>query len=159
MSIGGHNIPELRYADDTVLLSTSPEGLKRLIESVKKHSESQNLHLNAKKSKIMKTDKTNREPITQIGDDDIEVVKDFNYLGSMLYNNGDIRREVKRRCSMALNRLKQMKSLWQGTAKSTRIKILRACIFPMATYGCEAWPISTSLEAMISSFELKLKCY
>ena len=157
LSIGGHSIPELRYADDTVLLSTSPEGLERLIKSIKEHSESQNLHLNANKTKIMKTDKTHRDPDIKIGNNEIEIVKEFNYLGSMLYNNGDIRREIKRRCSMALNRLKQLKNLWQGTTKSTRVKILRTCIFPIATYGCEAWPISPSLEAMITSFELK--CY
>ena len=53
LNIGGRKYPELRYADDTVLLSTTPEGLEKMIHAVKKHSENQNLYLNAKKTKIL----------------------------------------------------------------------------------------------------------
>ena len=48
----GKEVKELRYADDT------PEGLRRLLQSVKTHSESSGLYLNAKKTKIMDLDKT-----------------------------------------------------------------------------------------------------
>ena len=51
LNIGGRDLPELRYADDTVLLSSTTEGLEKMIKSVKKHSEEQNLSLNAKKTK------------------------------------------------------------------------------------------------------------
>ena len=49
LNIGGRDLPELRYADDTVLLSSTTEGLEKMIKSVKKHSEEQNISLNAKK--------------------------------------------------------------------------------------------------------------
>ena len=39
--IGGDEIPELRYADDTTLLSSTASGLEKTIMSVKSHSESQ----------------------------------------------------------------------------------------------------------------------
>ena len=58
LNIGGREYPELRYADDTVLLSTTPAGLEKMIRAVKNHSEDQNLYLNAKKTKTMRTDKT-----------------------------------------------------------------------------------------------------
>ena len=51
LNIGGRSLPELRYADDTVLLSTTPEGLEKMIKTVKNHSECQNLSLNAKRQK------------------------------------------------------------------------------------------------------------
>ena len=41
ISVGGRSLPELRYADDTVLLSSTPEGLEKMIKSVKNHSENQ----------------------------------------------------------------------------------------------------------------------
>ena len=31
LSIGGRDLPELRYADDTVLLSSTPEGIEKVI--------------------------------------------------------------------------------------------------------------------------------
>ena len=48
--VGGHNIKELRYADDTVLFSTSAVGLNKLISAVKSKSENYDLHLNVKKN-------------------------------------------------------------------------------------------------------------
>ena len=45
----GKEVKELRYADDTVLFAQKPEGLRRLLQSVKTHSESSGLYLNAKK--------------------------------------------------------------------------------------------------------------
>ena len=47
----GKEVKELRYADDTVLFAQKPEGLRRLLQSVKTHSESSGLYLNAKKTK------------------------------------------------------------------------------------------------------------
>ena len=157
LNIGGHDLPELRYADDTVLLSTTPEGLEKLIMSVKRHSEVQNLFLNAKKTKIMKTDKSKQHPDIKVNNENIEVVKEFQYLGTIITHNGNIFREIKRRCAMALQKLKKMKKLWQGTSKTTRIKLLRSCIFPIATYGSESWTINKNAERIISSFEMK--CY
>ena len=45
----GKEVKELRYADDTVLFAQKPEGLRRLLQSVKMHSESSGSYLNAKK--------------------------------------------------------------------------------------------------------------
>jgi hypothetical protein len=50
-TIGGNSIPELRYADDTVLLLNSNEALEQLIVSIKKHSEDQNLYLKIRTNK------------------------------------------------------------------------------------------------------------
>ena len=38
LSVGGTKITELRYADDTALFSTTPEGLNNLVQAVNKHS-------------------------------------------------------------------------------------------------------------------------
>ena len=157
LSIGGHELPELRYADDTVLLSTTPTGLEELINDVKEHSEKQNLYLNAKKTKIMKTDKSKQCPEIKVNNDTLEVVNEFQYLGTKLTHNGNINNEIKGRCAMAFQKLKKMKKLWQGTSKSTRVKLLRTCIFPIATYGSEAWTMNRNAEKAIASFEMK--CY
>jgi hypothetical protein len=58
IEIRGYKIPEIRYADDTVLLSTSQSGLEKLIRSIQQHSEKKNIYLNATKTKIMPTVKS-----------------------------------------------------------------------------------------------------
>ena len=155
LNIGGQEYPELRYADDTALLSTTPEGLEKMIRAVKTHSENQNLFLNAKKTKIMRTDKTTRATNIIIGNDVIEEVPDFDYLGSLITNNGDGIKEVKRRLGMATKKLSKMKRLWKGTDENTKMKFLKALIFPVATYGSETWCLSKQAEQKVKSFQMK----
>ena len=47
--VGGYNMNNLRYADDTVLISDSQEGLQALIDKVGTESEKKGLLLNVKK--------------------------------------------------------------------------------------------------------------
>ena len=53
IKIGGRNINNLRYADDTTLMAESEEDLKSLLMKVKEESEKVGLKLNIQKTKIM----------------------------------------------------------------------------------------------------------
>ena len=50
IKIGGRNINNLRYADDTTLMAESEEELKNLLMKVKEESEKAGLKLNIKKN-------------------------------------------------------------------------------------------------------------
>ena len=75
IKIGGRNINNLRYADDTTLMAESEEELKSLLMRVKEDSEGASLKLNMKKTKIMASG-----PITswQIEREKVKVVTDFS---------------------------------------------------------------------------------
>ena len=53
IKIGGRNINNLRYADDTTFMAESEEELKSLLMKVKEESEKAGLKLNIQKTKIM----------------------------------------------------------------------------------------------------------
>ena len=53
INIGGTNINNLRYADDTTLMAESEDELKSLLMQVKEESEKVGLKLNIQKTKIM----------------------------------------------------------------------------------------------------------
>ena len=53
IKIAGRNINNLRYADDTTLMTESEKELKRLLMKVKEESENVGLKLNIQKMKIM----------------------------------------------------------------------------------------------------------
>ena len=53
IKIGGRNINNLRYADDTTLMAESEEELKSLLMKVKVESEKADFKLNIQKTKIM----------------------------------------------------------------------------------------------------------
>ena len=77
IKIAGRNISNLRYADDTTLMTESEE-LKSLLMKVKEESEKADLKLNIQKAKIMASG-----PVTswQIDGETMETVRDF-ILGS-----------------------------------------------------------------------------
>ena len=52
IKIGGRNINNLRYVDDTTLMAESEEELKNLLMRMKKESERDSLKLNIKHKKI-----------------------------------------------------------------------------------------------------------
>ena len=74
IKIAGRNINNLRYADDTTLMTDSEEELKSLLMKVKEESEKVGLKLNIQKTKIMASG-----PITswQIAGETVETVRDF----------------------------------------------------------------------------------
>ena len=93
IKIAGRNVNNLRYADDTTLMTESKEELKRLLMKVKEESEKVGLKLNIQKTKIMATG-----PITswQIDGETMETVTDFIFLGSKITADGDCSHEIKR---------------------------------------------------------------
>ena len=77
IKIAGRNINNLRYADDTILITESEEELKSLLIKVKEESEKVGLKLNVQKTKV-----TASGPITswEIDGEAVEIVSDFIYL-------------------------------------------------------------------------------
>ena len=77
IKIGGRNISNLRYADDTTLMAESEEELKSLLMKVKEESGKAGLKLNIQKTKVMASG-----PITswQIDGETMERVRDY-FLG------------------------------------------------------------------------------
>ena len=78
IKIAGRNINNLRYADDTTLMTESKEELKSLLMNVKEESKKVRLKLSIKKMKIMASG-----PITswEIDGETMETVSDFIFGG------------------------------------------------------------------------------
>ena len=79
-NIQGLKLRDLRYADDTALLSTTTEGLHQLIQSVKEHSENKGLFLNIKKTKIVDTDRCKKTSDITVDGETVECLEKFEYL-------------------------------------------------------------------------------
>ena len=89
----GKNINNLRYADDTTLVTESEEELKSLLMKMKLESEKVGLKLNIQKTKIMAS-----SPITswEIDGETVEIVSDFIFLASKVTADDDCIHEIKR---------------------------------------------------------------
>ena len=93
IKIAGRNINNLRYTEDTTLMTENKE-LKSLLMKVKEESEKVGLKLNIQKTKIMASG-----PITlwQIDGETMGTVTDFIFWGSKITADGDCSHEIKRR--------------------------------------------------------------
>ena len=93
IKFAGKNINNLRYADDTTLMTENKEKLKSLLMKVKEESEKVGLKLNIQKTKIMTSG-----PITsrQIDGETVETVADFILGGSEITADGDCSHKIKR---------------------------------------------------------------
>ena len=93
IKITGRNINNLRYADDTTLVSENEKELKSLLMKVKEESEKVGLKLDIQKTKIMASG-----PITswQIDGEAMETLTDFILGGSKITSDGDCSHEIQR---------------------------------------------------------------
>ena len=86
IKIARRNTNNLRYADDTTLMTESKEELKSLLMKVKKESEKVGLKLSIQKTKIMASGPTTS---WQIDGETMETMTDFIFLGSKITVDGD----------------------------------------------------------------------
>ena len=137
IKIAGRNINNLRYADDTTLIVESEEELKRLLMKVKEKSEKVGLNLNIQKTKIMASG-----PITswQIDGETVETVADFIFLGSQITADGDCSHEIKQRLLLGRKVRTNLDNILNSRdiTLSTKVRLVRAMVFPIVMYGCES---------------------
>ena len=151
--ISGRNINNLRYEDDTVLLTESEEELKSFLMKVKEESEKVGLRFNIQKTKIMASG-----PITswQIDGETVETVADFNILGSKITADGDCSHEIKRCLLLGGKVMTNLDSIFKSRdiILPTNVCLVKAMVFPVVMYGCESWTIKKAEPQRIDAFEL-----
>ena len=134
------NINNLKYADDTTVLTESEEELKSLLMKVKEESEKVGLKLNIQKTKIMASG-----PISslQIDGETVETVADFIYLGSKITAHGDCSHDIKRCLLLGRKVMTNLDSILKSRdiTLSTKVHLVKVTVFPVVMYGCESWTI------------------
>ena len=109
--------------------------------------------LNIQKTKIMAS-----SPMTsrQINGETVEIVSDFVFWGSKITSDGDCSHEIRR--SLLIGR-KVMTNLdiilkRRDIPLSTKVRLVKAMVFPVVMYGCESWTINKAEQRRIDAFEL-----
>ena len=151
--MAGRNINNLRYADDTTLMEESEKELKSLLMKVKEESEKVGLKLNIQKTKIMAS-----SSITswQIDGETVKTVADFIFGGSKITADGDCSHEIKRRLLLGRKAMTKLDSILKSRdiTLPTKVRLVKAIIFPVVIYGCESWTVKKAEYQRIDAFEL-----
>ena len=130
----------LRYADDTTLMAESEEELKSLLMKVKEKGEKVGLKLSIQKTKIMASG-----PITswEIDGETVETASNCIFWASKITADGDCSHEIKRLLFLGRKVMTNLDSIWKSRdiTLSTKVRLVKAMVFPVVMYGCESWTV------------------
>ena len=134
-------------------MAESEEELKSLLMEEKEESEKVGLKLNIQKTKVMASG-----PIMswQIDGETVETVANFIFLGSNFTADDDRSHEIKRPLLLGRKVMTNLESILEGRdiTLSTKVRLVKAIVFPVAIYGCEIWTIKKAECRRIDAFEL-----
>ena len=97
-------------------------------------------------------------PITswQIDGETVETVADFIFLGSKITADGDCSHEIKICLLLGRKVMTNLDSILKSRdiTLSTKVRLVKAMVFPVVMYGCESWIIKKAECRRIDAFEL-----
>ena len=111
---------------------------------VKEESEKVGLKLNIQKTKIMASGPT------------VETLADFILGGSTITADDDCSHEIKRRLLLGKKVMINLDSIFKSRdiTLPTKVRLVKAVVFPVVMYGCESWTIKKAEHRRIDAFEL-----
>jgi Reverse transcriptase (RNA-dependent DNA polymerase) len=141
ININGNQLTNVRFADDITLISESKTELLKMMEELKTESEKVGLMINWSKTKIM----TNATPTDfKVQGQDIEKVKKFKFLGTVLSFDDRENLEISARISSAWKAFWSYKRYFtdRNLAIVHKRRLMDMCILPVFTYGSACWKFS-----------------
>ena len=107
---------------------------------VKMENENVGLKLDIQKMKIIVSG-----PITswEIDGETVETVSDFIFLGSKITADGDCSQEIKKRLLLGRKVMTNLDDIFKSRdiTLPTKVRLVRAMVFPVVIYGCESWTV------------------
>ena len=105
------------------------------------------MEINVEKTKAMRISRQPSPVTIMIDQKQLENLKCFKYLGSMLTNDGRCACEIKSTIAMAKVAFKKKKNLFTSTLDlNLRNKLLKCYICSMALYGAETWTFGQQIR-------------
>ena len=107
---------------------------------VQEESEKAGLKLSIQKTKIMAFGSNTS---WQIGWETVKTVTDFIFLGSKITADGDCSHEIKRRLLLGRKATTNLDRVLKSRdiTLMTKVRLVKAMVFPVVMYGCESWTI------------------
>jgi len=148
LQIGGRMITNLCYADDIILLANSKVELQELVDCLDRVSRRYSLLINIDKTPVMASDGIVCHILIQ--NEQLAQVNTFPYLGSLIREDGECTTEFRTRLSRGRQLGHHCRKYGKVTAYrlpiSTKVRLMKALVWPVAMYGCESWTLRKNEE-------------
>ena len=155
ISCGGRQLSNLRFADDIDLITGSEHQLQDLTERLVRASSHFGMEISIEKSKLLVNGRLHGPAYIRVGDDVLEEVHKFKYLGAVIARDGASSMEIKRRLSMATSVATSLTRVWRTVNVKTKIRLYRTLVIPVLLYASETWTIKADEQRKLEAFENK----
>ena len=84
----------------------------------------------------------------------MKTVRDFTFLGSKITADGDFSHEIKRLLFLGRKVMTCLDSILENKdiTLPTKVRLVKAMVFPVVMYGCENWTIKKAEQWKIDAF-------
>jgi len=113
------------------------------------------LLINIDKTKVMASDGIACRILVQ--NEQLAQMNTFPYLGSLITQDGECTTEFCTRLNTGQAIGASLQKIWKSHSIpiSTKIRLRKALVWPVATYGCESWTLRKNEETRLEAFEMK----
>ncbi|KAK2175485.1 hypothetical protein NP493_728g00008 [Ridgeia piscesae] len=131
-------LEDLDFVDDLALLSHSHQQMQEKTELLNTVSTQLGLNINRSKTRIMKANTKNNNPITMNGEP-LEETDSFTYLGSTINKHGGTAEDVKARIQKARVAFIMLRKIWRAKQikTNTKLRIFNSNVQAVLLYGSE----------------------
>jgi len=106
--IQGRVIHNLQYADDVIVITTSPDDLQELINRVRASSEEVGQLINTDKTKVMECGNSGMNTKISLSGEVLEEIESFVYLGSIFISDGNCTQDIRKRPAMGRSAMQSL---------------------------------------------------
>ena len=145
VNVDGENLSNLRFADDVALLNETSKQMEKHMNNLNSESMKVGLKIHKGKTKYM-TNYADNEDIL-IGQQKIEKVTEFKYLGQTTHLKDTTKEEIYARIRAGWSCFGKNKEILQDKQLPISLKkqVMDQCILPTMTYGCQTWSLNKQM--------------
>ena len=92
----------------------------------------------------------------KLEDNHIKIVHNFNFLGTIICNDADSEKEIRRRLAMGRSTMTKLAIIMKDKdiSVATKTKLVYFLMFPVVTYGSESWTLRKADQRRLNAFEM-----
>lgn len=146
-------LESLDYADDKCELSHRFIDMKRKLDSLDNESRKVGLKINTGKTKELRINQESSQQL-MLEDKPIEKVSHFQYLGSIITENGGATEDVESRIKKARGAFTRLNKVWSSHVyhTDTKLNIFKSCVLSVLLYACETWLVTEDIKRKLQVF-------
>jgi len=156
VNVGNSRFTDIDYADDAVLFAEDPGLWCRVLHSYEAAASSVGLHANWRKTKVQNIGAGPAPDPVLMGDQTVEPVTKFTYLGSDVDSDGYSTPEIHRRLGMASSIMGQLDTIWkqQRLSLQTKLRLYSSLVLSVLLYGSETWTLRKTDSSKVQAFHM-----